>query len=62
MKGQTADQTMKGALAAIILYFANKFGLDSELTLLIIPVVTGVLAWMSKKVGDPALASFLDDN
>lgn len=61
MRGQTADQTLKGAVAALVMYVATKLGADSQLVLLLTPVITGLLAWASKKVGDPDLASFLDD-
>ena len=61
MRGQMADQTLKGAVAALVMYVATKLGADSQLVLLLAPVVTGLLAWASKKVGDPTLASFLDD-
>lgn len=61
MKTQTADQTLKGAIAALVMYIALKLGADGELVLLLTPVVTGLLAWMSKKVGDPTIASFIDE-
>lgn len=62
MRGQTADQTLKGAITALILYGLVKLGADSELVLVATPVIAGVLAWLSKKVGDPDLASFLEEN
>ena len=58
---QTADQTLKGAVAALIMYILVKMGADNELVLIAGPIVTGVLAYLSRKVGDPTLASFLDD-
>lgn len=62
MKSQTADQTFKGAVAALVMYIAIKLGADSQLVLLLTPVVTGVLAHFSKKVGDPTIASFFDED
>lgn len=61
-KTQTADQTLKGAVAALVVYVAMKLGADTELTLLLTPIVTGVLAFFSKKVGDPTVASFFDED
>jgi len=59
---QTLDQTGKGAIAALVIYILNKVGLDSDAVLVIAPVVVGLLAWASKKVGDPEIASFLSDD
>lgn len=60
MRSQTADQTMKGAITALILYFLVKLGADEQLVLIVTPIITGLLAWVSKKVGDPEIASFLN--
>jgi hypothetical protein len=61
MRGQIADQSFKGAIAALVLYVAVKLGADSELVLILTPIITGGLAMLSKKVGDPDLASFLQE-
>lgn len=58
---QTTDQTLKGAIAAFMIFLATKFGVSSDIVLVAIPVVTGVLAWLSQKVGDPTIASFLNE-
>ena len=58
---QTTDQTLKGAIAALMIFLATKFGVSSDVVLVAIPVVTGVLAWLSQKVGDPTIASFLNE-
>lgn len=60
MNSQTADQTMKGAITALILYFMVKLGADEQLVLIATPIIAGALAWLSKKVGDPEIASFLN--
>jgi hypothetical protein len=49
---QTADQTLKGAVIALVTYVAYKYDLDMELIALAIPVVSGVMAWISTKVGN----------
>ena len=58
---QTTDQTLKGAIAAFMIFLATKFGVSSDIVLVAIPVVTGVLAWLSQKFGDPTIASFLNE-
>lgn len=49
---QTADQTLKGAIIALVSYVAYKKGWDMELVALAIPVVSGVLAYISTLVGN----------
>jgi hypothetical protein len=53
---QTADQTLKGAVIALAVYVAAKYDLDMELVALAIPVVSGVLAAISTKVGNRSTA------
>ena len=53
---QTADQTLKGAVIALVTYVAYKYDLDMELVALAIPVVSGVMAWISTKVGNKQTA------
>jgi hypothetical protein len=59
MGNQTTDQAMKGGLLALFAYFANKQGMEAELILILTPIVAAVLAYLSKKIGDPEIASFL---
>ncbi len=59
-KMQMADQAAKGGVMGILIYLATKANLDPEFIALCMPVVAGVLAWASTKIGDPELASFLD--
>lgn len=61
MRGQTADQTLKGAVAGLVVWVATKFGMDTEAALLLSPIALWVLAVISKKCGDPSLASFFDE-
>jgi hypothetical protein len=49
---QTADQTLKGAIIALVSYVSYKKGWDMELVALAIPVVSGVLAYISTLVGN----------
>ena len=55
-KLQTADQTLKGAIIALVSYVAYKKGWDMELVALAIPVVSGVLAYVSTLVGNKQTA------
>ncbi len=49
---QTADQTLKGAIIALVTYVAYKRGWDPQLIALAIPVVSGVLAYVSTLIGN----------
>jgi hypothetical protein len=63
---QTADQTLKGAIIALVSYVAYKKGWDMELVALAIPVVSGILAYVSTLVGNRKTACMFvakdDDN
>jgi hypothetical protein len=51
-KLQTADQTLKGAIIALGTYVAYERGYDPQFIALAIPVVSGVLAWISTLIGN----------
>lgn len=51
-KLQTADQTLKGAVVGLVTYVAYKYGWDMQLIALSIPVVSGILAYISTFVGN----------
>jgi len=51
-KLQTADQTLKGAIIGLVTYVAYKYGWDMQLIALSIPVVSGVLAYISTLIGN----------
>ena len=51
-KLQTADQTLKGAIIALVTYVGYRQGWDMQLLALAIPVVSGVLAWLSTLIGN----------
>lgn len=51
-KLQTADQTLKGAIIALVTYVGYRQGWDMQLVALAIPVVSGVMAWLSTLIGN----------
>jgi hypothetical protein len=51
-KLQTADQTLKGAIIGLVTYVAYKYGWDMQLIALSIPVVSGILAYLSTRIGN----------
>lgn len=51
-KLQTADQTLKGAIVGLVTYVSYKYGWDMQLIALAIPVVSGLLAWVSTLIGN----------
>lgn len=55
-KLQTADQTLKGAIIALVTYVGYKRGWDMQFVALSIPVVSGVLAWISTLIGNRSTA------
>jgi hypothetical protein len=57
---QVTDQTIKGAVVGAVAYALAKWNIDPELQAAVVPVIIGVLAWTSTKVGNHSVASFLD--
>jgi hypothetical protein len=55
-KLQTADQTLKGAIIGLVTYVAYKYDLDMQLIALSIPVVSGLLALISTRIGNKSTA------
>jgi len=53
---QTADQTLKGAIIALGSYIAHSNGVDPQIIALSIPVVSGVLAYISTLLGNKQTA------
>lgn len=51
-KLQTADQTLKGAVIALVTYIGYRQGWDMQLIALAIPVVSGVMAYLSTLIGN----------
>jgi hypothetical protein len=49
---QTADQTLKGAIIALVTYVGYRRGWDMQLVALTIPVVSGALAYLSTLIGN----------
>lgn len=56
---QVADQTLKGAVVGAVAFLLSKWNVDPAAQAVFIPLVTAVLAYVSTKVGDPQVASFL---
>jgi hypothetical protein len=59
-KTQVGDQMAKGGVMGLVVYFANKGNIDPELLAICMPLIAGVMAFVSQKIGDPAVASFFD--
>jgi len=53
---QIGDQTTKGGLIGLFIYFATTNNVDPALIALLVPIISSVLAWASTKIGDPDLA------
>lgn len=56
---QTADQSIKGGIAGIVIFLLAKWDTDPALIAMATPLITGFLSWASTKIGDPELASFI---
>jgi len=55
-KRQIGDQTTKGGLIGLFIYWATQNNIDPALIALLVPIMSSVLAWLSTKIGDPDLA------
>ena len=55
-KRQIGDQTTKGGLIGLFIYWATQNNIDPALIALLVPIISSVLAWLSTKIGDPDLA------
>lgn len=53
---QTADQTLKGGVMGLATYAGYKLQLDPEFIALAVPVISGLLAAISTKVGNRSTA------
>jgi hypothetical protein len=53
---QISDQTTKGGLIGLFIYWATENNVDPALIALLVPMISTVLAWLSTKIGDPDLA------
>ncbi len=56
---QVADQTLKGVILGAVAYLLVKFNVNAEAQAGVITGVTAALAYLSTKVGDKKVASFL---
>ena len=55
-KRQIGDQTTKGGIIGLFIYWATQNNIDPALIALLVPIMSSVLAWLSTKIGDPDLA------
>ena len=58
-KSQNLDQAVKGGALGVWVYLAAKQNLDAEVVAVLTPAIAYALAWLSTKIGDPTVASFL---
>jgi len=59
-KSQNLDQAIKGGALGVWVWLATvQLNLDGELVAVLTPAIAYGLAWLSTKVGDPTVASFL---
>lgn len=56
---QIIDQTAKGGILGLLGYFLLELGVDQGIVAALIPLLAAILAWLSGRVGDQAIASFL---
>lgn len=59
-KLQNLDQILKGGVLGIWIYVAStQLKLNAEAVAALTPAVAYALAWLSTRIGDPQIASFL---
>ena len=58
-KSQISDQSIKGAVIGLAIYGLTKVDADPAVIAMATPVIAGLLAWASTKVGDKDVAAFL---
>jgi hypothetical protein len=56
--GQVGDQSVKGGVLGVAIYFMSKYNMDPALIAMLTPMIAAVMAVASKKIGDPEIASF----
>jgi hypothetical protein len=61
VKKQIGDQTLKGAILGVIAYVMMKLNVPEEAQAAFYPLILWGLAYVSTRVGDPELASFLKE-
>ena len=58
-KSQNLDQAVKGGALGVWVYLSSKQNLDAEVIAVATPAIAYALAWLSTRIGDPKIASFL---
>jgi len=61
-KRQIGDQTTKGGVIGLFIYAMTKNNVDPMLTAMLTPMMSGLLAYLSTKIGDPDLACMFIPN
>jgi hypothetical protein len=54
-----ANATASGGVLGIVTYLLIKFNVDPALTSMALPMFAGLLSYISTKIGDPTVASFI---
>ena len=56
---QMTDQTAKGGLIGLVTYAMMKWNFDPAFIALALPLIAAGLSWVSTRIGDPQVASFI---
>ena len=56
---QMTDQTAKGGVLGLATYGLMKANLDPAFTAMALPLIAAGLSWVSTRIGDPQVASFI---
>lgn len=54
-----ANATASGGVLGLVTYLLIKFNVDPALTSMALPMFAGLLSYISTKIGDPTIASFI---
>lgn len=57
-----ANAAASGGVLGIITYLLMKIEVDPALVSMALPLIAAVLSWVSTKIGDPTIASFIGTN
>lgn len=56
---QMTDQTAKGGVIGLIAYALMKWNFDPAFIALVLPLAAAILSWVSTRIGDTQIASFI---
>jgi len=54
-----ANAAAQGGAIGVVMYFLMKLNVDPALTAMTLPLLNSALSYLSTKVGDPTVASFI---